>query len=398
MLRPQSRGLIFLLGALTAVTALAVDMSLPSLPSIAASFGAEPEQVQLTLSLFLVGYAGGQLFCGPLSDRFGRRRVLLAGIAVYALAGFACALSPGIKILVGARLVQGFGACVGPVLGRAVVRDHMTGPRAAQTLSYITLTMSIAPLLAPMLGGLLLNRFGWPAIFVFLGIFGTLLTTATYLFFPESLKTPDRDALRLRRLARNAATFFSSRRALGFALINAFVFAGLFAFLSGSPFVLIEVLGVPAGQFGFYFALSAVGLMMGALVNGRLAHRYSGERVMRGGFVLLLAAAATLVVVAWSGRGGAIAIMLPIGAYVMALGLILPNATAAAMEPMPHMAGLAASIMGAIQMGSGSLSGWGVARLYDGTAHAMAGMLAAMAVCAVLTYLALVRPSPRTGA
>ncbi|MGE5200924.1 MAG: Bcr/CflA family multidrug efflux MFS transporter [Acidobacteriota bacterium] len=391
MLRPQSRGLIFLLGALTAVTALAVDMSLPSLPAIAAAFSARPEEVQLTLSLFLVGYAAGQLFCGPLSDRFGRRKVLLAGIAVYALAGFACSLSPSIEILVTARLVQGFGACVGPVLGRAVVRDHMTGPRAAQTLSYITLTMSIAPLVAPMLGGFLLNRFGWQATFVFLGSFGLMLVSATFLAFPESLKNPDLDALRLRRLARNAATFFWSRRAMGYALVNGFVFAGLFAFLSGSPLVLIEVHGVPAGQFGFYFALSALGLMAGAILNGRLVHRFSGDRVMRGGFVLLLAAATTLLAIAWTRTGGPVAIMLPIGAYVMALGLILPNATAAAMEPLPHMAGMAASLMGAIQMGSGSLSGYGVARLYDGTPRSMAGMLAAMAVCAVLAYATMVR-------
>ena len=391
MLHPQSRGLIVLLGALTAVTALAVDMSLPSLPTIGAALDARPEEVQLTLSLFVVGYAAGQLFCGPLSDRFGRRKVLLAGIALYALAGFACALSRSIEVLVTVRLVQGFGACVGPVLGRAVVRDHMTGARASQTLSYITLTMSFAPLVAPMLGGLLLNSFGWQAIFVFLGSFGLLLGGVTFLAFPESLKNPDPDALRLRQLARNAGNFFRNRRALGYALVNAFTWAGLFAFLSGSPFVLIEVLGVPPGRFGFYFAMSALGVMLGALLNGRLVHRFTGERVMRGGFVLLLAAASVLVIVAWTRIDGAVAIMLPVAAYVTALGLILPNATAAAMEPVPHMAGMAASLMGAIQMGSGSLSGWGVARLYDGTPRAMAGMIAAMAVGAVLTYATLVR-------
>jgi len=391
MLRPQSRGLTLLLGALTAVTSLAIDMSLPALPTIVAAFAARPEQVQLTLSLFLVGFAGGQLFCGALSDRFGRRKVLLAGIVTYALAGFACALSPSIETLVAARLVQGFGACVGPVLGRAVVRDHMTGARASQTLSYISLTMSVAPLVAPILGGWLLIRFGWQAIFVFLGSFGLLLALATFLAFPESLAHPDPEALRLRRLARNAATFLWSRRAMGYALINAFVFAGLFAFLSGSPFVLIEVYGIPSGQFGFYFALSALGVMVGALLNSRLVHRFGGERVMRAGFALMLTAAAVLVAIAWTRTGGAVGIMLPVGLYVASLGLIFPNSTASAMEPLPHMAGMAASLMGAIQMGSGSLSGWCVAALYDGTPRAMAGVLAAMAVCAVLAYATMVR-------
>ena len=165
----------------------------------------------------------------------------------------------------------------------------------------------------------------------------------------------------------------------------------MFAFISGSPYVLIEVYGVPPGRFGFYFAMCAVGLILGAALNSRLVHRVSGERVMRGGFALLLVAGAALMAVAWTRWGGAFALVLPMLLYVMALGLILPNATAAAMEPLPHMAGMAASFMGAIQMGSGSLSGYAVAVLYDGTPRPMAGMLAAMGVCAVLSYLALVR-------
>jgi len=391
MLKPQSWGLTVLLGALAGMTALAIDMSLPSLPTITSRFQAGPESVQLTLSLFLVGYAGAQLFCGPLSDRFGRRRVLLGGLAIYTLAGYACAVSPSIEMLVTARLIQGCGACVGPVLGRAVVRDHMTGPRAVQTLSYITLTMSIAPLVAPIIGGFLINQFGWPAIFVFLGSFGLLLFAATLLLFPESLKNPDPHALRLGRLIANAGAFFSNRRSLGCTLVNSFVFAGLFAFLSGSSFVLIDIYGVPVGRFGFYFALSACGLMAGAFINGRLAHRFAGERVMRGGFALLLGAGAVLVGVAWSRLGGPLVLMLPIMAYLMALALIQPNATAAAMEPLPHMAGLAASLMGAIQMGGGSLSGLAVAALYDRTPMPMSGTIAAMAVGAFLSYYWLVR-------
>lgn len=394
MLKPQSWGLTVLLGALAAITALAVDMSLPSLPTITRDFGAGAESVQLTLSLFLVGYAGAQLFCGPISDRFGRRKVLIGGLAIYTLAGFACAVSPNIEMLVTARLIQGCGACVGPVLGRAVVRDHMTGPRAVQTLSYITLTMSLAPLIAPILGGFLVKHVGWQAIFVFLGGFGLLLFVATSLLFPESLKNPDPTALRFTRLATNAGAFFSNRRAVGCALVNGFVFAGLFSFLSGSPFVLINVYGVPVDQFGFYFAMSAMGLIIGAFINGRLAHRFTSEQVMRGGFVVLLTAGAAVVTIAWLRVGGPIALMATILTYVMALALILPNATVAAMEPLPHMAGMAASLMGAIQMGGGSFSGLLVAALYDGTPMPMAGTIAAMAVCAFIAYYTLVRHRP----
>jgi MFS transporter, DHA1 family, multidrug resistance protein len=394
MLKPQSWGLTVLLGGLAAITALAVDMSLPSLPTITLSFNAGPESVQLTLSLFLVGYAGAQLFCGPISDRFGRRSVLIGGLAIYTLGGFACAVSPNIETLVTARLVQGCGACVGPVIGRAVVRDHMTGPRAVQTLSYITLTMSLAPLIAPILGGFLVKHVGWQAIFVFLGTFGLLLFAATVLLFPESLRNPDPTALRLSRLAANAGAFFSNRRSVGCALVNGFVFAGLFSFLSGSPFVLINVYGVPVDEFGFYFAMSAAGLIIGAFINGRLAHRFSSEQVMRGGFAVLLMAGAAVVTVAWLRVGGPIGIMTPILTYVMALALILPNATVSAMEPLPHMAGMAASLMGAIQMGGGSFSGLLVAALYDGTPMPMAGTIAAMAVCAFIAYYTLVRRRP----
>jgi DHA1 family bicyclomycin/chloramphenicol resistance-like MFS transporter len=391
MLRPDSWGFTILLGALTAMTALAVDMSLPSLPTLAQVFSATPDRVQLTLSLFMVGYAGGQLVCGPLSDRFGRRRMLLVGLTVYTLAGLACAASPRLDILVVARLIQGFGACVGPILGRAVVRDRMTGARAAQTLSYITITMSLGPMVAPLIGGFLLSRFGWQAIFLTLGTIGLALGIATFLGFAESLREPDPHALKPARLMQNAASFFTSRRTIGFAVVNAFTFSGLFAFLSGLPYVLIEIYGVPADVFGFYFALNAMGLAAGAFANGRLVHRFRGETVMRGAFVLQLAAAAGLLLVGWTGAGGAIGIMLPIMTYMIALAMILPNGTAAAMEPLPHMAGMAASLMGAIQMGSGSLSGLIVAALYSGTPMAMAGAIAVAAIGTVLSYLLLVR-------
>jgi len=391
MLRPGSAGLTVLLGALAAMTALAIDMSLPSLPTLGRVFAAPPNQVQLTLSLFMVGYAVGQLLYGPLSDRFGRRRMLLVGLAVYTAAGFACALSPRLDILVTARMLQGFGACVGPILGRAVVRDHMTGPRAAQTLSYITVTMSLAPMVAPLLGGFLLSHFGWQAIFLALGSVGLALGIATYLGFGESLKTPDPEALRLARLAQNARSFFTNRRTVGCALVSTFVFAGLFAFLSGAPFVLIEVYGVRPDVFGFYFALSAIGLSIGAVINSRLVHHFRGETMMAGAFVLLVGSAAALLLVGWTHWGGALGLMLPITTYVMAMAMIQPNSMALAMEPLPHMAGMAASLLGALQMGSGSLSGLVVASLYSGTPMAMAGTIAAAAVGAVLCFALLVR-------
>lgn len=391
MLDPRSLAFSLLLGALTAMTALAVDMSLPALPSLARDFAAPADRVQLTLSLFLLGYAGGQLVYGPLSDRFGRRRLLLFGLGVYTLAGFICAAAPRLEVLVTARLVQGFGACVGPVLGRAVVRDHHTGPRAVQMLSSITMVMSLAPLLAPILGGQLLALFGWRAIFLCLGGIGLALSAAAWWGFGESLGNPDPHATRIRRLVANYRAFFAGRRALGLALLNGFTFAGLFSFLSGSPLVLIEVYGVPSAHYGFYFAFSAVALMLGAAANKRLVRRYEGERVMRRGLRVLALAGALLLLQSWTRWGGAPGVMPPVMVYVFAHALVTPNATALAMEPLPRMAGTAASLLGAVQMAGGSLAGYLVSLLYDGTPMAMGEAGAAMAAGALATYHLLVR-------
>jgi DHA1 family bicyclomycin/chloramphenicol resistance-like MFS transporter len=254
--------------------------------------------------------------------------------------------------------------------------------------------MALAPLIAPMIGGFLLNRFGWPAIFAFFGVFGLLLLGATWFGLAESLKQPDPQALRLGRLLANYRSFFANPLCVGYAFVNGFVFAGLFAFLSGSPYVLIDIYGVPSGRFFLYFAWSAVGLILGALANSRLVHYFSGERVLRAGLAVLVIAGGTLLLLSWTRWGGPLGMMAPIMAYLFGQALIIPNATVAAMEPLPHMAGMGASLLGAIQMGGGSLSGLVVAALYNGTPVPMGGTIAAMAVGAFLSYYWLVRRHP----
>jgi DHA1 family bicyclomycin/chloramphenicol resistance-like MFS transporter len=386
MLRPGSPAFTALLGALTAMTAFATDMSLPALPALGRAFAAPPERVQLTLSLFVLGYGAGQLFYGSLSDRFGRRPMLLAGLAIYTLCGFACALAPDIEVLLLARLVQGLGGCVGPILGRAIVRDHWSGVRAAQTLSYVTFVFALAPMVAPLLGGVLLERFGWQAIFAAFGIFGLILMGWSWASLGESLTLPDPRALELARLLANARRFFGSRRCLGYMLVNSFVFAGVFAYISASPFVFIEVYGVAPGRFGLYFAMGALGIMAGALANGRLLRRVAPERVLRLGLGLLGLAGAAMPVLAWTGWGGPLPFALAMTLYVFAQGLVMPNAIAAAMEPLSDMAGMGASFLGATQMLAGSLAGYVVNVLYDATGRPMAGLIAAMAASAVLAY------------
>jgi DHA1 family bicyclomycin/chloramphenicol resistance-like MFS transporter len=367
-------------------------MSLPALPALGRSVGAAPDRVQLTLSLFVLGYGAGQLFCGPLSDRFGRKPILLWGLAVYTVAALAAALAADIEAVVWARLVQGLGAAVGPVLGRAVIRDHWEGTRAAQALSHVMVVFALAPLVAPLLGSVLLALWSWRAIFLAFAAFGGVLLLATALALRESLRLPDREALAPRRLRANVRAFFLARRSVGFAIVNCCTFAGVFAFLSGSPFVFIAGYGISPERFGLYFALVAAAIMAGALANSRALRRLAPEHVLRIGIALLAASGLGALIIAASPWSAPLPLMLAVMGYVFGQGLTVPNATAAAMEPLAHMAGMGASLMGAAQMLVASLVGYAATALYDGTALPMAAFIAAMGIGACLSYYLLVPP------
>ncbi|HUE19527.1 MAG TPA: Bcr/CflA family multidrug efflux MFS transporter [Stellaceae bacterium] len=390
-IKPESGALVVLLGALTMITALAIDMSLPALPTLARDFAATPDQVQLTLSLFVMGFALGQLVFGPVSDRFGRRPVLLIGLALYAAAALACAFSTSIGMLVAARVVQGFASCSGSVLGRAVVRDHFGGDRAAQMFSSLTAVFAAAPLLAPVIGGWFVVHLGWQAIFGFHAIWALALLATTWIGLGESLKLRDGQAIHLPRMLANARTFLSNPICAGNALVNGLCWAGIFAFLSGSPFIFIELYGISPDHFGYYFGLGALALIAGALTNKRLLRRHHYKRVLKLGFAVVLAGGLLVFVTCLTGWGGVLAIMLSFVVYIFGQALVMPNALAAAMEPVPRMAGMAAGLMGMIQMGCGGIAGYAVNALYDGTALPMGGVILAMAIGTPGIYWAVLR-------
>jgi DHA1 family bicyclomycin/chloramphenicol resistance-like MFS transporter len=388
--------LTLLLAALTGLTALSIDMSLPAMPQLQETFGAGVSAVQLTLSVFLAGFALGQVFCGPLSDRWGRRPVLLAGLALFTLAGLACAVSPSLSMLIAARFVQGMGASVGPVVARAIVRDRFESSKAAAVLSQMTQVMIVAPLLAPTLGGYMLVHLGWPSIFAALGASGALVSLICWRFLPETARPEKVDDDSERSGARGGLRDVLKHRAsLRHALTTCFAYAGMFAYVGSSPFVLMDGFGVAEENFGYFFALTATALLVSATLNRALLKRHTPSLlILRRGVFVVFAAGASLAVAAALGVGGLAGVLVPMMAYMFGQGLLMPNATAAAMAPHGESAGVISSLMGALQTAGGALAGYLVGAFYDHTPLSLAVTVAAFAT---MTLLASGIAWPRAG-
>ena len=391
MPRPDSLSIAVLLAALFAFGPLSTNMYLPALPAMSRSLGAEVGPVQLTLSVFLAGFAVSQLVLGPLSDRFGRRPVLLAGLAVYLVSTLACVFAPSIEALIAARFFQSLGACAGVVLGRAVVRDVYGRARAARMLAYMGTAMAVAPMVAPIIGGYVVMWFDWRAVFVALTAFGLTLLVLVAAFLRETNLSLDADAARPGPMIRNYLALFSARRYVGYMLTNAFVYAGLFAFISGSPFVLIDFLGLEPQYFEFSFAIVVGGYMAGSLIAGRLTLGLGIDPMVLLGSAVALASGLAAGVLAWAGADHVAAVVAPMFVYMVGMGIVMPNCMAGAIGPFPAMAGTASALLGFVQMGLAALVGVLVGQFHDGTQVPMATAIAAMGMCTCAGYFVLVR-------
>ncbi|HEX8431938.1 MAG TPA: multidrug effflux MFS transporter [Longimicrobium sp.] len=376
--------LVWILAGIMGITALSIDMSLPAMPQLQAMFGASVGTVQLTLSLFLVGFAVGQLVCGPLSDRIGRRPVLLGGLALFTLAGVACAASPTLALLIAGRFVQGLGASVGPIMARAIIRDVFDEREASGVLSQITQVMIVAPLLAPTIGGALLGA-GWQWIFVVLGVAGLALLTVTWRGLAETLK-PAASTHEGPGLLRGFRTVLAHGVSLRHVLTICFSYAGMFAYVSGSPFVFIDGFGVPRQWFGVLFALPAAALLASATMNRVLVQRMEAAVLLRRGVQLVLAGGVSIAVLSFAGVGGLASVIIPMMIYMLGMGLVQPNATAAAMAPHGRLAGVASSVIGSLQTAGGALSGWVVGTFYDHTPTSLALTVGTMGVATFLVH------------
>jgi MFS transporter, DHA1 family, multidrug resistance protein len=388
-------GMTALLGMLSAFGPMSVDMYLPSLPSMTQTLGAGPALVQLTLSAFFLGFALGQLVYGPLSDRYGRRRPLLAGLLLYTVASLVCAVTPSVWPLIFGRLLEGLGACAGPVLARAVVRDLYDRDRAARMLSILFLVLSAAPLLAPSIGGQILIWVGWRAIFAVLTLFGLVSLLSAGLFLRETLPPERRSRMGPLEALASYANMLRDSRFMGYAGTTALASGGFFVYLSASPFVFISLFGVPPERYGILFAINVAGLMAGATINSRLVLRLGSDRLLAYGVSGAAASGTVLALVAVSPHLSLLGIAAPLFCFVASMSFIGANATAGALANYPHIAGTASALQGMLQWSTGALTGALVALAEDGTAVPMAALIAACGVGSLLVYRKLVRPGTR---
>ncbi len=384
--------LALLVVALTSLGPLSTDFYLPALPAIARALQTDSAGAQLTLSIYLLGFGAGQLILGPLSDRFGRRPVLLWSMAAFVLASVACALAQSIEALVVARFLQALGACGGPVLGRAVVRD-LYGPRdAGRVLSHVATATALAPLLAPMLGGLMTTHFGWRATFVALTVYAVLLLLLIGRELQETNRHLDPQAMHPLRMLSNYRTLLADRVYRGALLTGCGAFAALFAFISGSPFVFIELFGLSPAQMGLAFGANVTGFMIGSTLSARLARRVEPQCLIRNGVLLGSASGLLFAGLALGGVHHLAAVMVPMWGVTLAIGLIMPNATALGLAGYPKMAGAAASLMGFVQMGLGAGAGMIVGHAIQDSATPLALMVAGAMIFSLGMWWHSLRP------
>lgn len=378
--------MVGLLGSMTALGAVTVDMYLPSLPTVAADLGTTTAGVQLTISGVLLGAALGQLIMGPLSDRFGRRRPALAGIALHVVASLLCIIAPTIGLLIGLRVVQGFGNAAAGITAMAVIRDRLTGGPAARVISRLMLVIGVAPLFAPTLGGLIAGAAGWRAVFAVLALFGVVLWIAVWRWLPETLSADRRATAGPREAVRGYRSLLGDRQFLALAVIPGLGMGALISYVLGSPFVLQEDFGLTAQQFALVFAVNGMALVIGAQVNAALLRRYTPIDILRVALPSVVTVALVLLAFAATGAGGVLGILAPLWLMLFLLGFIMGNASAIALSRRGDRAGTAAAVIGATQAGVAGLVS-SMVGLLGGGAVAMASVIVMSLTTALLVLL-----------
>jgi DHA1 family bicyclomycin/chloramphenicol resistance-like MFS transporter len=390
-----------LLASLSMLGPFAVDAYLPAFPAIAEEFDAAPIAVQQTLSAYLVAFAAMMLWHGALSDMFGRRPVVLAGLAVYALATFGCAIAGNIESLWLFRALQGMCAGTGLVVGRAIIRDAFHGPEAQKLMSQTTLVFGLAPAIAPVLGGVLLNLSGWRSIFwmLFALVLGVLAWAAARL--PETLPVAARQPLNPRALWHRYRTVSTRLDFLLLALVPALNFSGFFLYIASAPAFLIDLLGLTTMDFAWLFVPMISGIMLGAMLSGRLAGRRSAHRTIRLGYAIMFGGVAMNAAICWLLPPAVPWNVLPIMIYAMGTSIVMPSTTLILLDLFPTMRGLASSLQGFVNFALSAVTAGTIAPLLAGSTRSLAFGMAgftAMGFALWIVYQWRIRAIPRSDA
>ncbi|TPG70150.1 Bcr/CflA family efflux MFS transporter [Brevibacillus laterosporus] len=381
--------LAVVLGALSAFGPLSLDMYLPALPAMTKDFQTTASSVQLSLTACLLGLSLGQLFAGPLSDIQGRRKPLMIGLVIYAIASLLCVFSTSIWALVALRFIQGAAGSAGIVISRAMVRDIYVGPELTKFFALLMLVNGVAPIAAPIFGSQLLRFTPWEGVFVVLGAIGIIMLLVVLFGLPESLPVERRSKGGLKSTLITFKGLLADKMFMGYALSQGLVIAAMFAYISGSPFVLQNMFGVSAQMFSVFFAINGVGIILASQVTGRLAGKISESKLMISGLILATIGGVSLLIVTLLG-GGLFAILLPLFVIVSCVGIVSTAGFSLAMQSQGKAAGSASALLGVLSLIFGALLAPLVGIGGDGTAVPMGVVIAAADVGALLCYYFMV--------
>jgi len=390
---PRRLTLILILGSLAALGPLSIDMYLPAFPDMSRSFDASASLIQLSLTACMLGMALGQLIVGPLSDVRGRKRPLMIALLAYLLVSLACAMAPTIEVLIALRFIQGAAGASGIVISRAIVRDLFEGPELTRFFAALSLVNGTAPILAPVIGGQLLRFGDWHFVFYLLAILSTLMLLAVALRLPETLPLERRVEGNLTTTLKTFGRLLTDRVFIGYAFAQAFVMGAMFAYISGSPFVLQNIYGASPQQFSFLFGLNGIGIILAAQIAGRLAGRVDSERLMRISLTVV-ASASILLFLALTLTDQLIFVMIPLFFVVSSVGLISTLGFTLAMQNYGAMAGSASALLGLLPMLVGSLVSPLVGIMGEQSAVPMGLIIMTLDCLALVLYYGLIVRRP----
>lgn len=383
-------GIILLLGLLTAFGPASIDMYLPAFPAIARDFGTDISHVQYTLATFNIGIALGQLLYGPLADQYGRKPNLIFGMLVYALASIGCALTHAVSSMIAFRLLQAVGGCTGMVISRAIVRDKFRGDESARIFSIMMLVMGVAPILAPSIGGFLLLHYTWRYIFGVLALLGVFTLVCVLFGLPESLPVEKRNPHAVKNSLKTYRQVLQDKQFIGYALTAGFVQGGMFAYITGSSFVFIQLFHLSAQQYGILFGSNAAGLIAASQLNGFLLKHMHFSKILSRIVIFYLFASLLLFIMACLPSGNLWRIAIPLFLCISCVGFTIPNATAGALLRYGTHAGSASALLGTLMFSCGALSAAMVSLLANGTAWPMALVIALCGISACTVFYTLV--------